>query len=84
MGHEPVSVYRPGLDWKGLGYIVSIASVFLLGAIAWPTPADPRWHMPVLIGGMATSILGMAFRYKAHLSQQRELKEIEAEERARR
>ena len=68
-----------GSTGRALGYLVSIVSVFLLGAIAWPKPEDPRWHLPVLIAGMATSILGMAFRYKAHLDQQRELKKAEAE-----
>ena len=68
-----------GIDWKGLGYLVSIASVFFLGAIAWPKPEDPSWHLPVLIAGMATSILGMAFRYKAHLDEQREIKKAKAE-----
>jgi hypothetical protein len=32
----------------------------------------------VLVAGMATSILGMGFRYKAHLDQLRELKKTEA------
>jgi len=68
-----------GIDWKALGYLVSIVSVFLLGAIAWPKADEPGWHMPVLVLGMATSILGMAFRYKAHLDQQRELRKTEAE-----
>ena len=68
-----------GIDWKGLGYLVSILSVLLLGAIAWPEPSDPAWHQPVLIAGMVTSILGMAFRYKSHLDQQRELRRAEAE-----
>ena len=68
-----------GIDWKGLGYLVSILSVFLLGAIAWPKPHDPRWHLPVLMAGMGASILGMCFRYKAHLDQKRELKKAEAE-----
>jgi hypothetical protein len=67
-----------GIDWKGLGYLVSMLSVGLLGAIAWPKADDPSWHLPVLIVGMATSILGMAFRYKSHLDQQRELKRTEA------
>jgi len=80
MNHRKANVRTGNLDWKGLGYLVSIVSVLLLGAIAWPTPDEPRWHMPVLIGGMATSILGMAFRYKAHLNEQRELKQIEEEE----
>ena len=80
MRHETVTIPAvSGIDWKGLGYLVSILSVFLLGAIAWPKPEDPKWHIAVLIAGMATSILGMAFRYKAHLDQQRELKKAEAE-----
>lgn len=69
------------IDWKGIGYLVSIASVFFLGAIAWPKPEDPWWHEAALIVGMATSIIGMGCRYKAHLDQQREIKKAEAEAR---
>ena len=79
MRHETVS--KPvvlGIDWKGLGYLSSIVSVFFLGAIAWPGPNEPRWHAVALFIGMATSILGMAFRYKSHLDQQRELKNTKA------
>ena len=72
---------KSGIDWKGLGYLVSMLSVCLLGAIAWPKARDPAWHLPVLIVGIATSILGMAFRYKSHLDQQRELKKAEADAR---
>ena len=80
MPHEPLQAgIRPGLDWKGLGYLVSIVSVFFLGAIAWPKDGDPRWHMPVLIVGMATSIVGMGCRYKAHLDELREIKKAKAE-----
>lgn len=80
MRHETVTIPAvSGIDWKGLGYLVSILSVFLLGAIAWPKAEDPKWHIALLIAGMATSILGMALRYKAHLDQQRELKKAEAE-----
>ena len=67
-----------GFDWKALGYLVSIVSVFFLGAIAWPGSDEPKWHLPVLIVGMATSIIGMACRYKSHLDEQREIKEAEA------
>ena len=82
MRHETVtSPAGAGLDWKGLGYLISIASVFLLGAIAWPTSADPPWHLPVLLAGMTASIIGMACRYKAHLDQQRQLKRTEKEAR---
>lgn len=70
-----------GLDWKALGYLVSIVSVFLLGAIAWPKPGEPRWHVLVLVAGMATSIAGMGFRYLAHVKEQRELRRAEAEAR---
>jgi hypothetical protein len=78
MRHETVTVTAAGFDWKALGYIASIVSVFLLGAIAWPKDGEPGWYAPVLIGGMATSILGMGFRYKAHLDQRRELKRTKA------
>ena len=81
MRHETVTVTAQGLDWKGLGYITSIVSVFLLGAIAWPRDGEPGFYIPLLIGGMATSILGMGFRYKTHLDQRRELKEAKAEAR---
>ena len=67
-----------GLDWKALGYLISIVSVFVLGAVAWPGSGEPKWHLPVLIVGMATSIIGMACRYKSHLDEQREIKEAEA------
>jgi hypothetical protein len=72
-----------GIDWKGLGYLVSIVSVFFLGAIAWPKPDAPWWHLPALIVGMATSVVGMGFRYKSHLDELRELKRTEAEARGR-
>ena len=82
MRHENVTVpAASGVDWKGLGYLVSIVSVFLLGAVAWPSSGEPHWHMPVLIAGMATSILGMGFRYLAHLQQQKELNKAKAEAR---
>jgi len=79
MRHQtvPASPAR-GIDWKALGYLISIASVFFLGAIAWPQPDAPWWHLPALIAGMATSILGMACRYKAHLHQKREISRAKA------
>ena len=80
MPHDKVSIpATKGFDWKGLGYLVSIVSVFLLGSIAWPKSGDPAWHLPLLTAGMVTSIVGMACRYKAHLDQQRELRRVEAE-----
>jgi len=82
MRQESVTISTPkGVDWKGLGYVVSIASVFFLGAIAWPKPEDPAWHLPALIAGMALSIVGMGLRYLAHLKQQKEMARMEAEAR---
>jgi uncharacterized membrane protein len=84
MPHQSVTTgVRSGLDWKALGYIVSIVSVFFLGSIAWPKEGEPRWHVAALIIGTATSIIGMGCRYKAHLDQQRELKKTKAEARRR-
>ena len=68
-----------GVDWKGLGYLVSAVSVCLLGAIAWPKPDAPWWHLPALILGMATSIAGMGFRYKVHRIQQQAIRKAKAE-----
>ena len=80
MDHQ--SVTKPvllGIDWKGLGYLTSIVSVFFLGAVAWPKPDDPKWYLAALFVGMATSIIGMGFRYKAHLDQRREIRKAKAE-----
>jgi hypothetical protein len=70
---------QAGIDWKGLGYLTSIASVFFLGAIAALKDTPPWWYYPALALGMATSILGMGFRYRSHLDQQREIRRAEAE-----
>ena len=84
MRHETVTIRAvKGVDWKGLGYLISIASVFFLGSIAWPKPTDPWWQLPALIIGMTTSIVGMACRYKAHLDQQREIRKAKAEAKRR-
>jgi hypothetical protein len=84
MRHQTVTIPAGnGVDWKGLGYLISIVSVFFLGAVAWPKSSEPWWHLPALIAGMVTSILGMASRYKAHLDQQREIKKAEAEAKRR-
>ena len=80
MGRQSVSVPAVrGVDWKAVGYLTSIVSVFLLGAVAWPKPGEPPWHMAVLLGGMATSIVGMGFRYFAHRQEQAELRRAEAD-----
>jgi hypothetical protein len=67
------------IDWKAIGYLVSILSVLFLGAVAWPKPDAPWWNIPALLIGMATSIAGMACRYRAHLDQKREIERAKAE-----
>ena len=63
MRHESVTIpERSKVDWKGLGYLVSIISVLFLGAVAWPKAGDPWWHLPAVVIGIATSIIGMACR----------------------
>jgi hypothetical protein len=82
MRNEPSKpTAQQGPDWKAIGYLVSIVSVFFLGSIAWPGPNEPSWHILALAAGMATSIIGMGCRYKAHLDQRKELRETKAEAR---
>jgi hypothetical protein len=69
----PAASLRTGIDWKGIGYSISILSVLFLGAIAWPKPQDPAWHLPVLIGGMIAAIAGYGVRYMAHLKQKQDI-----------
>ena len=79
MRHEAVTIAAPrGIDWKGVGYLFSIAGALLLGAIAWPKPEDPAWHLPALIAGVATTIIGFLIRYLAHLREKREIRDANA------
>jgi uncharacterized membrane protein YhhN len=63
------------MDQKGLGYFVSLISVLLLGAVAWPGPDEPRWKVIALAAGMAASAVGMFIRYLSHREEQREIDE---------
>ena len=80
MRHDTVRIpVTTGLDWKAIGYLVSIVSVLFLGAVAWTKENPPPWYYPVLVIGMATSIIGMGCRYMAHLHQKREIREAKSE-----
>ena len=80
MRHDNVTIPAPtGIDIKAIGYLTSIVSVLFLGAVAWAKENPPAWYYPVLIIGMATSIIGMGFRYAAHLRQKREIEKAKAE-----
>ena len=56
---------------QGLGYLVSIFSVLLLGAVAWSAASDEPLMLVALVLGMATSIAGMGLRWRSMLVQQR-------------
>jgi hypothetical protein len=61
---------------KGLGYLISIFSVFLLATAAWQSASKDPILQLCLIGGVAASILGMALRYLAHRRDRQELKKL--------
>jgi hypothetical protein len=61
---------------KGVGYLVSIFSVFLLAAAAWETASKNPLLQLCLVGGVLTSIFGMGLRYAAHRRDRRELKKL--------
>ncbi len=80
MRHETVTIpVARGIDWKGIGYLLSMVGALLLGAIAWPKPEDPAWYLPALIGGVVTTIAGFGVRYMAHLKQRKEIEETKRE-----
>lgn len=80
MRREPVTIPAvQGIDWKAIGYLFSIAGALLLGAQAWPKPTDPAWHLPVLVAGVGTTIIGFVVRYIAHLKEQKEIAQAKRE-----
>ena len=80
MRYEKVTIpIAQGIDWKGIGYLLSMVGALLLGAIAWPKPEDPAWYLPALIAGVATTIAGFGVRYMAHLKQRKEIEETKRE-----
>lgn len=62
---------------RGLGYLISIVSVLMLGLVAMPGTGDPTWHLPVVLGGMAASIAGMALRWLSSRRQAQHLAQVE-------
>jgi hypothetical protein len=48
---------------KGIGYLISVVSVFLLAAGSLKTAAQEPLLLLCLIAGMTTSIIGMGLRY---------------------
>ena len=64
--------------FKSLGYLVSTISVVLLGIVAWDKASEEPLLFTCLIGGMATSILGMSLRWISHRVDQKHKQRIEA------
>lgn len=62
---------------KGLGYLISTASVLLLGIVAWPGPGEPAWKQWALLGGILASIIGMFVRYLSHRKDRLEIERAE-------
>lgn len=51
---------------KGGGYLVSSASVVLLGVPALKSAKDESLMLVLLLTGMVLSIIGMALRWRSH------------------
>jgi hypothetical protein len=57
---------------KSIGYLVSILSVLLLGAVAWGSVEDDPAMRACLILGMLSSVCGMGLRWASFFVDQRE------------
>jgi hypothetical protein len=57
---------------KGVGYLISIVSVFLLAAGSLKTASKEPLLLLCLVAGMTTSIVGMGLRYWSYRREQAE------------
>ncbi|MDB5448914.1 MAG: hypothetical protein JWQ52_42 [Phenylobacterium sp.] len=64
--------FAEALLLKTLGYLVSVLSVLLLGVVSWQSAADNPLLFACLIGGMATSVLGMFLRWVSYVREKKE------------
>lgn len=56
---------------KSAGYLISTVSVILLGIVSWKKASEEPLLMACLIGGMATSALGMFLRWLSYEIEER-------------
>ena len=56
---------------KTAGYLISTVSVLLLGVVSWKKASEEPFLAACLIGGMATSILGMLLRWLSYEVEER-------------
>ena len=59
-------------DLKGIGYLVSTASVALLGAVAWDSAARDPQMLACLVAGVLLAVAGMVLRWYSHRLQRKE------------
>jgi hypothetical protein len=67
---------------KGIGYLVSIVSVFLLAVPALKSAQENVLMAVCLVLGMTASIAGMGIRWLSHLRQQSKIREVRREARS--
>lgn len=80
MRHQRVTIpVGRGIDWKGIGYLFSIAGTLALGAAGCFAPHAPVWYFPALGFGVLTTIIGFGVRYAAHLKEKHEMEETRRE-----
>ncbi|MGV3513072.1 MAG: hypothetical protein ACO1OX_13820 [Novosphingobium sp.] len=60
---------RKSSQLKGSGYLVSSASVIMLGVPAFKSAMDEPLMLLLLIVGMLLSIIGMALRWRSHRAE---------------
>lgn len=62
------------LKLKGSGYLVSTASVLLLAIVSWPHASESVAMTACLLGGAASSIVGMLCRWLTYEIEKRQMK----------
>jgi len=56
---------------KSSGYLISTVSVVLLGVVSWKKASEDPMLMACLLGGVATSIVGMFLRWISYEIEER-------------
>jgi hypothetical protein len=56
---------------KTIGYLISTVSVVLLAIVSWPKAKDSAFLAACLIGGAATSMMGMLCRWLSYEIEKR-------------
>lgn len=59
------------LTLKGIGYVISTVSVVLLAIVSWKHASEDLLLAVCLVGGAATSIAGMYFRWASYVIEKR-------------